>query len=172
MTPNFYRIVLLPPPEIGDKLTQLSQELCGKHQNYTLGVNSVPHLTVCSFKGTQAEAESVWSQLQALLTPALTADIFYSALQKATGYIYFALNVKLTDEVMAFQKKVMEIAGPQSSSEIGLSYRPHYTLGCFFPSDNASVDLSKATNPLPTHNVRLAMGLSSPFGPVPEIVFE
>jgi 2'-5' RNA ligase len=57
-----YNLALIPITQ-RDRITQLSQQLSTIANNYLLGKNSLPHVTLCQFLAEQSDLPLIWEEI-------------------------------------------------------------------------------------------------------------
>ena len=143
-----YNIVLVPSSaEDREKFVNFAQKFAEEHlielQGYLLGNDSIPHITLCQFDGSDKELEKIKNVLQILVysnggyIPSF--NIFNSKIilsGNLTGKEAIDLGVEKTSEIMTLHTDVSDIVkkiGLTPLNPSGDLYRPHLTLAFFKP---------------------------------------
>jgi hypothetical protein len=158
----------------------VSQELSTlATSRYILGINSLPHVSVCQFIAEPEQLDSVWQRAKNLQPNfSLSLNHFYYALgsRKEHGMRYNGVDVTKSDELVLFQEQIKQTLSPiLPKSPTGNQYYPHFTLGCSSVSENFSFlpTLEKFSNLWSSDiPVKLALGQTGPDGQFEKILFE
>ncbi len=134
---NFFNIALIPEDEeLARTCIQLAKiNLKNDSDQYLLGNNAHPHVTLCEFIATEEQLDQIWSSVKDLQLNSLPLSFGHIYILPGRGIhagkIWVGLTVIKTTELIKLQKSVCEKLLPmkiESKTKID-GYTPHLTWG-------------------------------------------
>lgn len=185
------RIVMVFDDDMNKKLEAFSQANAeGMVSEYILGQNSIPHITVYSWKPSietlcidksginkgdinkgdniNQDIDRIWQKIEGFLPSNLLIDFdgFYQSPRSTKTYI--GLRVPLTQHLVDLNKQIHKELGLDQDNGAGVGYFPHVTLGCFYHEnfDIAALKFDKELGQESRIPVRFAIAPTSEHGRV------
>ena len=117
-----------------DIFCNISQNLAKiASSTYVLGVNSLPHVSVCHFQAEEGQLQSIWENAKDIVIDFILKPniCYWFANNKNDGTRqYTGIGVEKSDKLLEFQLQIANIIKPaKSRNEVGTRYFPHFTLG-------------------------------------------
>ncbi len=130
------RIIMVFEDEMNKRLEAFSQECAqGMISEYVLGHNSIPHITIYSWKPSGDINQEI-DMVRQIITPLLPSKIhvdldgFYQSPRSTKTY--FGMRVQLTQELVDLNAMIHEKLMLEQDNGAGVGYFPHVTLGCAY----------------------------------------
>lgn len=132
---NFFNIALLPADESLDySCTYLAQTNFKERSNeYLLGANAHPHITVCQFGAQPEQLDQIWSSIENLQAEPLKLNFGHIYIRPGvgihSGYTWVGLTVMNAAKLIKLQKSIYETLVQLKivrDAKLG-DYSPHLT---------------------------------------------
>ena len=115
-----------------------ASQLFSKHKvlEYSLGENSLPHVTILQFPAPLSEGENIWRKLSAPAMPNIEIHFHGLAFDRWRNWDGIWLRIKHCPKLREAQKQAAQILGNlEYVNSLGDAYEPHATLAAW-PSEN------------------------------------
>ncbi len=164
-----FNIALIPENKhfIAHNIKLAQDNFASQAQEYLLGDNAWPHITLCQFEANPDRLPEIWSAVMPLASKPLSIHLgpFYILLYE--GYYWVGLSTRREPELIALQLAVNEVLNSFGikSNQPHSNYFPHITWA------RCNTETPPAIRVLPTAEFwsspnlfALSLGKSSPYG--------
>jgi hypothetical protein len=175
--PGKYNIALVPTEENADPFVKYSTTMFSvKAAEYSLGVNSKAHVTLCHFEAEEKEINDIVTKVRALNQPAV--QLTFSTQRSKTypthlvwgQWSWVSLISDKLDELKKLHLRVAEIVRPTNAAFD--AYDPHMTLFNSYDKEQcAAINQSQQLGTPLTGKFEIILGSLDDVGQVTEILY-
>ena len=165
-----YNIALLPQSK-SNKFIQLAQQFSDSADQYLLGENSLPHITLYQFYTYENEISDIWQHIsQQLHEPTLSIDLIQFSYSTYKNNLYWILLLPNKTEIL---HKMHATVANTLQLPIKESFEPHLTL---INTKNSSlmpeiIKLEESYRPI-TDTFTLSLGKSDEMGQYTKVIYQ